>query len=166
MENLEMQDAFLGYLYGKNFGDTDPCLDTVDKWVKSIKLDRIVFWRQYEHMIKNDLIKFNQEEAVIRLTPKGTLSAEKSGIVAADLVSTNREARKKLMFAMAVHLSSDGPLVAASELIKEAKLAKGMGLGNLQLLVSMGYAKWQVPSERLNISPRVCAKAGVVGKAA
>jgi hypothetical protein len=166
METPKMITLFLGYLYEKNYADDDPTLEVVDLWVKTTDIDRTLFWKSYESMIKLDLIRFVQDEAVVRLTPKGTLCAEKSGLVSNAFIVKNRDARKQLLSAMASCLIGKGSRIDVGDLVKEVRLSKGEVYGNIELLVSMGYAKWEVSGERLSISPRVCAKANVMKQAA
>ncbi len=153
-----MQEAFLGYLYSMNFSGQEATLDEIDSWVKSTKMDRGIFWKQYEGTIKADLIHFVQDEATVRLTPKGTLHAEKSGLVPADNVSKNREIRKKLVQTMAFHLTQKSASIYVSDLAREAKITPEECIGNIYLLVEMGYARWQVRSELVVITTRVCGK--------
>jgi hypothetical protein len=166
MEDLEMQHAFLGYLYNKNFSGDEPTLDSVDKWIKQNKLDRNILWKQYERMIKEGLIKFVQDEGTIRLTPRGTLKTEKLGLVSAQHIAINRDARKRLMVAMADHLDGTGSNMSVKDLVKAAELELERCNGNILLMISLGYARWQVPYETLTINAKVCSKAEDLVRAA
>jgi hypothetical protein len=166
MSDLEIPKALLGYLYSHNFGNTDPSLDMIDQWVDSRKIDRSIFWKQYELMIRAKLLRMMQDEGTVRLTPKGTLHAEKMGLASQESISRNREMRKRLMYAMAYCLSQQGPVVSLSDIIKAANLREEQYIGNLRLLVEMGYAKWRINFQQLTINPRVCAKTAPASKVA
>jgi hypothetical protein len=166
LNDLEIPKALLGYLYNNNFGNDDPTLDTIDSWVGSREWDRATFWKQYELMLKAKLVKLVQDEGTVRLTPKGTLHAEKLGLASMQLVSRNRDIRKKLMAAMAQCLAQFGTHVDVIEVARAADLDEDEYVGNLQLLVDMGYARWRISSQQITINPRVCGKVNTLSKVA
>ena len=166
MDNLEIPKALLGYLYVNNFGSDDPSLDMIDLWVDSRNLDRVLFWKQYELMIRAKLVRLVQDEGTVRLTPKGTLHAEKMGLASPDSIIKNREIRKRLMSAMANCLSQFGTNVDVKQIVREAGLREDQYAGNLQLLIDMGYARWRIAAQQLTINPKVFAKAGTLSKVA
>jgi hypothetical protein len=166
LDDLEIPKALLGYLYKNNFGNDDPSLDAIDMWVDSRNMDRGLFWKQYELMIKLKLVRLVQDEGTVRLTPKGTLHAEKMGLATPESVARNREIRKRLMSAMANCLTRYGTHVNVTDIVRTAELREDQYAGNLQLLVDMGYARWRIAAQQLTINPKVFAKAGTLSKVA
>jgi len=158
LDDLEIPKAFLGYLYSKNFIDEDPTLDTIEDWVTASGIDKALFWRQYELMVRAKLVKLMQDEGTVRLTPKGTLHAEKLGLAAFGDIARNRLMRKQMMHAMAYFITRQGPNVDIVDLIREADITDDRFYGNLQLLIELGYARWRVQNKQISVNPKVCAK--------
>jgi hypothetical protein len=165
MENLKIEESILHYIYCKNFGEGDPPLNVLDKWAVQQKFDKVVFWEQYDHIIKKEFAHFLQDEGTVRLTPKGVLHTEKAGLVGVDLIAKNRHIRKLLMSTLARHLEKRGTVVTIDELIEHAKLEGHYCYGNIELLIGMGYIRWVIPRVNLSISAKVCAKDASLTKA-
>jgi hypothetical protein len=166
MDELIIPKAFISYLYTNNFGNEDPTLDQIDDWASAQGFDKADFWRNYERMIKAKIVRLVQNNSTVRLSPKGTLQAEKLGLATSDAVARNREVRQRLMRAMAGYLSRCGATANLSDLTQGSTLQNDDYIGNLQLLIDMGYARWTVNRHQVSINPKVCAKAGTMSKVA
>jgi hypothetical protein len=164
MENLVVQESILHYIYCKNFGEGEPTLNALDKWAAQQKFDKVIFWQQYDYLLKKDLAHFLQDEGSVRLTPKGVLLTEKSGLVSQSLVARNRIMRKKLLQTLAKHLGNKGTSIGIDELIEEADLEGQYCYGNVELLIGLGYIRWTIPQITLSINAKVCAKEAVLSK--
>jgi|GEM_PF-6942914 hypothetical protein len=165
MENLNIEESILHYLYCKNFGEGDPPLNVLDKWAVQQKFNKVVFWQQYDCILKKELAIFLQDEGTVRLTAKGVLHAEKAGLVSPEMIAKNRHIRKLLMCTLARHLEKRSTTISIDELIETAQLEGHYCYGNIDLLVSMGYIRWVIPRVSLSISAKVCAKDAVLSKA-
>jgi hypothetical protein len=165
MENLNIEEALLYFLYYKNFGEGDPTLHDLDKWSTKKNFDKAAFWETYENLIKRDYVHFSQDEASARLTPKGVLYTEKAGLVPFNFVARNRQARKQLINALATHLTTRGTYATVEQLVLEANLEGQYITGNIDLLVRMGYIRWIIPGVNLSINAKICAKQAEIAKA-
>jgi len=164
MENLKIEESILHYIYCKNFGEGDPPLSVLDKWALQQKFDKVLFWEQYDHLLKKDFIHYLQDEGTVRLTPKGVLHTEKAGLVSIDMVSKNRYIRKVLLTTLAKHLEKRSALITLDELIADAKLEGHYCYGNVELLIGLGYTRWVIPRVNLSINAKVCAKDAALAK--
>jgi hypothetical protein len=165
MEDVAIEEKFLHYLYTKNYGEGDPTLDAIDNWVKTKGLNRVNFWDEYDRLIKRSLLRYKQDEGTVRLTPQGTLYAEKHGFSPPQLVRTHRDMRSRLLHTLAIHLVKIGPNITMDDLVDRAGLEGNYCLGNIELLVALGYARWIIPQVRLDICSKVCAKDAVLSHA-
>jgi hypothetical protein len=158
MDMRGIERSFLHDLYVKCYTDGCPTLQQVEQWATSASLDMKAFRPQYEDFLRNGLIEFKQDEGLVHMTPKGTLYTEKNGYAPADLMRQNRDMRTKLLHTMAAYLIKCAPNITVADLVERAGLQGKYCLGNLDLLVSMGYARWMVQDVRLHISSKVAAK--------
>jgi hypothetical protein len=101
------------------------------------------------------MIKYFQDLGVVRLSPKGALAAEKKGILPAAAVARNRHSRKCMLIAISDHLREVGAAITIPQLAVSSGVAAAEFRGNVNLLVAMGYLKWEVPDKRLSINPKV-----------
>jgi hypothetical protein len=80
------------------------------------------------------------------------------------MVSKHRHIRQRLLNALAMYLNRSSPTVTLDEITTEACLPGTYCLGDIELLIDLGYIRWIVPRVNLSINAKVCAKQQVLSK--
>ncbi len=165
MDNLSMDESILHYLYTKSFAAGDATLESLDLWAVHLKFDMNVFWEHYNQLIKQGWVLPHHEDNIVRLTPQGVLRCEKAGLAHASLIAKNRDMRKRFVHTLADQAAFRGTTITIDELLEYSDEEENYCLGNIELLISLGYVKWIIPKVNLSINMNVCAKEAALSRA-
>jgi len=141
MDQTDLRNEILVDLYKAYFlSESNPNLK---KLAEEQGWEKTLFWNLVERMKSEGLIENAAMGGFYRITARGVIHAEETGIAPVELVNTNQNARTKILLGLARVYEEQGSLytVQNSTLYGEAAIGPIQATANLLVLRALGYAE-------------------------